>query len=233
MPALPTARASNATFSPPTPPVAVFLGGTSGIGQGTAQAFARHTNGNAHIILAGRNCSAADAIFATFPNPTSPAAKHEFVQCDASLMRNVAATAADLRTRLTKINYLVLTCGALPNVWEVLRGIREPTAEGISDRLLAITYYARAKFALDLLPLLRAAREAGEDAHVLIVLAAGRGGPIDFEDMGLRKPYSLTTVRPTVVTYTDVMIEVSANSAPVELYILNVVFRVWLRSLLK
>lgn len=127
-------------------------------------------------------------------------------------MRNVAATAADLRTRLTKINYLVLTCGALPNVWEVLRGVREPTADGVSDRLLAITYYGRAKFALDLLPPLRAAREQGEDAHVSIVLAAGRGGPIDLEDMGLRKPYSLATMRPTVITYTDVMIEVSVDS---------------------
>ena len=213
MPPLSVVRAFNASFSPPTLPVAVFLGGTSGIGQGTAQAFARHTNGNAHIILAGRNRTAADTIFATFPKPTSTASKYEFVQCDASLMRNVVATTAELRARLTKINYLVLTCGALPNVWEVLRGTREPTAEGIPDRLLAITYYARAKFALDLLPLLRAAKEAGEDAHVLVVLAAGRGGPIDFEDMGLRKPYSLSTVRPTVVTYTDVMVEVSGNSS--------------------
>lgn len=215
MPSLSTVRASNASFSQPTPPVAVFLGGTSGIGQGTAQAFARHTEGNAHIILAGRNRAAADTIFATFPKSTSPASKYEFVQCDASLMRNVAATAADLRARLTKINYLVLTCGALPNVWEVLTGVREPTAEGISDRLLAITYYARAKFALDLLPLLRAAREAGENAHVLVVLAAGRGGPIDSEDMGLRKPYSLSTVRPTVITYTDMMVEVSGDGTSI------------------
>ncbi|KAI0736448.1 hypothetical protein C8Q72DRAFT_956766 [Fomitopsis betulina] len=237
-PPLSTARASNASFSPPTPPVVVFLGGTSGIGQGTAQAFARHTNGNAHIIQAGRNRSAAHAILATstvtFPNPTSPTAKHEFVQCDASLMRNVAATAADLRTRLTKINYLVLTCGALPNVWEVLRGVREPTADGVSDRLLAITYYGRAKFALDLLPLLRAAREQGEDAHVSIVLAAGRGGPIDLEDMGLRKPYSLATMRPTVITYTDVMIEVSVDMTFTHIcpgLVSTPLFRPWVRPL--
>jgi hypothetical protein len=36
-------------------PVALFIGGTSGIGRGTAEAFARHTKGNAHIIICGTN----------------------------------------------------------------------------------------------------------------------------------------------------------------------------------
>ncbi|KAH9933470.1 uncharacterized protein B0H18DRAFT_983871 [Fomitopsis serialis] len=190
MPPLASVRASNANFSPASPPVAIFLGGTSGIGRGTAQAFARHTNGNAHIIL------------------------YEFVECDASLMRNVAATTSSLRSRLTKVNYVVLTCGALPNAWQVLRGARAPTAEGIPDALLAVAYYARAKFALDLLPLLRAAREAGEDASLLNVLAAGRGGPVDLDDLGFQKPWSVRTLRPTVITYTDVMVESLAALAP-------------------
>jgi len=33
-----------------TLPVGVFVGGTSGIGQGLAEAFARHTGGNAKIM---------------------------------------------------------------------------------------------------------------------------------------------------------------------------------------
>jgi len=214
MPPLVAVRASNANFSPASPPVAIFLGGTSGIGQGTAQAFARHTNGNAHIILVGRNRTAANAIFASFPPPASPAAKYEFVECDASLMRNVAATTFSLLSRLTKVNYVVLTCGALPNAWQVLRGARAPTAEGIPDALLAVAYYARAKFALDLLPLLRAAREMGEDAAMLNVLAAGRGGPVDLDDLGFQKPWSVRTLRPTVITYTDVMVENLAALSP-------------------
>lgn len=43
-------------------PVAVFVGGTSGIGQGMAEAFNRHTKGNAHIVLVGRNRDAAEGI---------------------------------------------------------------------------------------------------------------------------------------------------------------------------
>ncbi|KZT70869.1 NAD(P)-binding protein [Daedalea quercina L-15889] len=239
MPPLAAVRESNALWSPPTPPVAIFVGGTSGIGQGTAQAFARHTKGNAHIILAGRNRAAADAIFTTFPEPTSPASKYEFVHCDATLMRNVAATTSGLCSRLKKVNYLVLTCGALRNPWEVLRGVREPTAEGIPDTLLAITYYARAKFALDLLPLLRAAKDAGEDAHVLIVLAAGHGGPVDLDDIGLRKPYTLSTARPTVVTYTDVLVESLSALAPEVTFthicpglVSTPLFRPWARPLM-
>jgi len=43
-------------------PVAVFVGGTSGIGQGMAEALNRHTKGNSHIILVGRSKEAAEDI---------------------------------------------------------------------------------------------------------------------------------------------------------------------------
>ena len=45
-----------------TNPVAVFVGGTSGIGQGMAEAFAKLTNGKATIIIVGRNKAAAQSI---------------------------------------------------------------------------------------------------------------------------------------------------------------------------
>jgi hypothetical protein len=54
MPNLSVLRALSAsklsTTSSKTVPVGVFIGGTSGIGQGMAEAFAKHTNGNAHIM---------------------------------------------------------------------------------------------------------------------------------------------------------------------------------------
>jgi NAD(P)-dependent dehydrogenase (short-subunit alcohol dehydrogenase family) len=57
MPCLSDVRAANAAIlgALKNVPVAVFVGGTSGIGQATAEAFARHTKGNAHIIICGRN----------------------------------------------------------------------------------------------------------------------------------------------------------------------------------
>ena len=208
MPSLAAVRQSNATFSPATPPVAIFIGGTSGIGQGTAQAFARHTKGNAHIILVGRNRAAAEAIIETFPKHENP--NYEFVQCDASLIKNIPETTSTLLARLPKVNYLVLTCGVLASVGDILRGVRHFTDEGL-DMVLELAFYARVKFMLDLLPLLQKAKDAGEDARVLNVAAAGHGGPIDLDDMGLRKTYGPKTVRPTLATYTDMVMEVSAQ----------------------
>ena len=201
MVALAAARAANAAFSPSYFPVAVFVGGTSGIGRATAEAFARYTKGNAHIVIVGRNKAAADEIIASFPKPTQPEAKHEFVQSDLFLMRNVQATAALLRARLPKINFLVLSAGLFN-----FRG-RDETAEGI-DKRLGLHYYSRWKLVLDLLPLVRAAKDAGEDAKIMSVLAPGHGGAVNLDDLGMKKSYSLARAGLTSPTYNDLMFEV-------------------------
>lgn len=154
MTSLAAARAANAAFAPKYLPVAIFVGGTSGIGQAMVESFARHTKGNAHIIICGRNEKAAKSIIATFPKPTvSAGAQHEFVHCDAVLMKNVHTTAIDLLARLPKINFLVLSPGVL-----TMKG-RDETEEGI-DKKLALHYYARWKFTKELMPLLRNAKGA-------------------------------------------------------------------------
>ncbi|KAJ6596741.1 hypothetical protein B0H10DRAFT_2167703 [Mycena sp. CBHHK59/15] len=198
MPSLSTVRAANAKFSPAYMPTAIFVGGTSGIGQGVAEAFAHHTHGNANIVLVGRNRAAAEAIIASFPRPTVPGVTHEFLQCDATLMSNVRAAAASLLARRPHVNFLVMSAGVM-----TLAG-RDETAEGI-DRKLALHYYSRWAFADALLPALRAAHEAGEDAKVLSVLSAGHGGPIDLEDLGLKKGFSLPAASTVAPTYNDLM----------------------------
>ena len=65
MPSISKIRADNAVFSPSYLPVALFVGGTSGIGQAAAEAFARYTKGDAHIIICGRNRAAAESIIAS------------------------------------------------------------------------------------------------------------------------------------------------------------------------
>jgi NAD(P)-dependent dehydrogenase (short-subunit alcohol dehydrogenase family) len=130
------------------------VGGTSGVGEAMAKAFARYTKGNARIIIVGRNKAAAEAIFASFPKPTAVSDSgplHGFVHCDATLMKNVHATAKDLLAKLHTINFLILSPGYLAT------GGRDETEEGI-DKRLALSYYARWKFIQDLMPLLQKAK---------------------------------------------------------------------------
>jgi NAD(P)-dependent dehydrogenase (short-subunit alcohol dehydrogenase family) len=172
-----------------------------------AEAFARYTNGNAHIIICGHNRAAAQAIIASFPKPTitagsGPQPAHEFVQCDATLMKNVKTITTELLSCLPKVNFLVMSPGFL-----MLMG-RDETEEGI-DKKLALNYYARWKCLYEVAPLLTAAKDKGEDAKVMSILAAGKGGQIDLDDLGLKKNYSVRNAVMASLTYTDLMMEVS------------------------
>jgi NAD(P)-dependent dehydrogenase (short-subunit alcohol dehydrogenase family) len=148
------ARAANASFAPSYEPVALFIGGTSGIGQSMAEILAGHLKGKAHIVICGRNKKAADSVLASLPKPTKefkPEPMREFVHCDATTMSNVHATTTDLLARLPKIDFLILSIGIVN-----MQG-RSETEEGI-DKKLALDYYARWKFIRDLMPLLRKAK---------------------------------------------------------------------------
>lgn len=198
-------RSSNAAFHSSYPPVAVFVGGTSGIGQGMVECFARLTEGKGSIIIVGRNRVAAESIFASLP----PAGKstREFIQCDASLMSNVQTASQEIRSRYNKINYLILSPGVLS-----FKG-RDETSEGI-DKKLAVHYYARWRFIHDLLPSLERAKEAGEEAKTISVLAAGQGGKIDVDDLGLKKGFSLANAALAAPTYNDLMLESYSSLHP-------------------
>jgi len=90
---------------------------------------------------------------------------------------------------------------------------RDETVEGL-DKKLALNYYARWKFINDLMPLLRKAKDAGEDAKVMSVLGAGTGGVIDLDDLGVKKRYNLYTAGVAAATYNDLMIESFAARQP-------------------
>ncbi|KAG6810407.1 hypothetical protein H0H92_011995 [Tricholoma furcatifolium] len=202
-------KAANSAFNPAYTPVAIIVGGTSGIGQGIAEAFAQHTKGNAHIVLIGRNRAAAEAIIAQFPKPTESGAKftHEFVQCDVTRMKNIEAVTKDLVSRLPKINFLFMSPGIM-----TMKG-RNETEEGI-DTKLAVHYYARWKFIDGLLPALVKAKDAGEDAKVMSVLAAGKGGEINLDDLGLKKTFSVKNAALQAPTYNDLMLQDYAAKYP-------------------
>ncbi|KAJ6527074.1 hypothetical protein B0H19DRAFT_881719, partial [Mycena capillaripes] len=208
MPPLAQVLKSNASFLPKSQiPVALFLGGTSGIGQAMARRFAQYTNGESHVIIVGRNQAAARATISSFPAPGSKGT-YEFVECDATLMENVGATTTSLLARVPKLNFLVLS----PGFFTIIAG-RDETREGI-DKKLALLYYARWKFIYDLLPLLQNASKSSEDAKVYSVLGAGTGGKIDLDDLGLKKRYTALKAAMAAATYTDLMMGKFAADNP-------------------
>jgi len=200
---LPALRASNAkAFSAlPSRSVGVFVGGTAGIGQAMAETFASSTKGST-LVIVGRNRASAEKLFNSLRESGSDG-DYEFVECDATLMKNVKHAAGEILSRHPKINYLVFSQGYL-----TLDGYT-PTSEGI-DKKLALNYYSRFRFITDLLPALQRGQEEDNVGKVMSVLAPGKGGPIDdfVDDMGLKDHYSTTSAKNAAPTYNDLMMEV-------------------------
>ncbi|KAJ6559335.1 NAD(P)-binding protein [Mycena sp. CBHHK59/15] len=193
MPSLAVTRASNAQYAAKTRPVLVVFGGTSGIGAGIVQAFARHTHGVVHVVVVGRSKPSADALFASLPQ--HPESLYEFLPIDCTLMRNVKAASRELSARLTKINYLVLSQGYFH--------LGDPPTDDGLDPLHALMVYGRVRAALELAPRLQAAAALGEDARIMTVSRAGSGGPINLDDVALQH-LSMFKMRGALVTYTDI-----------------------------
>ncbi|KAI0787243.1 NAD(P)-binding protein [Irpex lacteus] len=182
----------------PYRPVAVFVGGTAGIGAAMAKAFASHRNGDAHIVIVGRNRQAAEEIIASLPKPA-----------EGNPLMNSSNTTTDLVRRLPKINFLVLSAGFLTT-----QG-RNETDEGI-DKRLALHYYSRWRLIYDLIPLLQKAVDANEDAKVMTVLnsTARSDGDIDLDDLGLKKNYSPTAAAKYGWACSNAMVESFAEKYP-------------------
>ena len=192
-----------------SPPVAVFIGGTSGIGDAMVRAFAQYTNGNASIAIIGRNKEAGERILSELPKPDSAigAPERVFIQCDVSLMRNVSSAVKQLTASFTKINYLVLSTGFLDF------SERKETPEGLEYRL-AVSYYSRWFFIRELVGLVEKAKDDGEETAVMSVLAPGYGGEIDQGDWEVKKDYSTMKCVFAAATYNDLLVESFAERHP-------------------
>ncbi|KAG8946191.1 hypothetical protein FRC04_012046 [Tulasnella sp. 424] len=201
-------RASNAAFTWAYRPTALFIGGTSGVGQGAAEAFARATQGRAHILICGRNRKAAERIIETFPK--HPESKYEFVECEATLMKNVVKVAEEVKHKITDadgkmptLNYLIASQGIMTLDWF------DPTSEGI-DKKLALHFYGRWK----LLPLLDKASNEGDEARVMSIFAPGVSDALDTSDLGLKKTYSPPKVLKQAALYNDNFVAEYATRYP-------------------
>jgi NAD(P)-dependent dehydrogenase (short-subunit alcohol dehydrogenase family) len=185
MVALDAVRASNASLkSLPSGLVAVFVGGTSGIGLFTARELVRNTTAP-HIYLIGRNQTEATKIIQELKNINS-SSEVSFIQKDVSLLKNVDEACNEIKSKEKQVNLLFMTCG-----YFVLTG-RNETPEGL-DHKFALHYYTRMRFVDQLQPLLNAAATSKTLSRVVAVLDPQPGLRLtpNLSDLDLKTTFSL------------------------------------------
>jgi NADP-dependent 3-hydroxy acid dehydrogenase YdfG len=106
-------RSSNARIgeSLPAGMVAVFVGGTSGIGEATMKLFAKHAV-EPHIYFVGRSDRAAVRIINEL-TAINPGGQYHFIQADLSLLQNVDDVCHNIKSHEELINLLFLTSGTM------------------------------------------------------------------------------------------------------------------------
>ena len=173
-------QASNALINDATAPrVAVFVGGTSGIGKLTVRALVA-TGASVRIYLVGRKSSEERThTFIQELHALNPKADVIWTEGEVALLAETKRICEAIKGKESRIDLLFLTTGYAPF------GTRRETAEGL-EIVQSLEYYARMLFILHLLPLL----DAAEAPKVVSVLAGGleRAGSLDLDDLDLKKP---------------------------------------------
>ncbi|MCJ1402181.1 hypothetical protein MMC11_005401 [Xylographa trunciseda] len=148
--------------------VAVFVGGTNGVGETTVRQFAKHA-AQPRLYIVGRSQAAGDRITAEC-RALNPEGTFVFLQRDTSLMRNVDEICNELARKEEVVNLLFLTVGTLQVGIKTAEGLHYPAA---------LTVYARNRFISNLLPLIRRGKCL---RRVVSVYGATLEGPINMAD---------------------------------------------------
>ncbi|KAM0750476.1 hypothetical protein T439DRAFT_326443 [Meredithblackwellia eburnea MCA 4105] len=183
----------------PTPFRALCVGATAGIGQGAAEHLSA-IGPNSHVVIAGRNVQAADAI-----SNSAPHKNIHFKPLEVVSMKGVKAFCANVADELAsnseqanevwgpaepgqkrKLSALVLSAGFLSTY-------RITTDEGL-EKGMAASYYSRQLIIRELLTL----GALKDDAIIINVLNAQVGDPsgktVVFDDMYLKNTSILKAV---------------------------------------
>ena len=182
-------RRINADYYKNRPFVAVFVGGTQGIGRYAAEALANlystQPETALRVYIIGRNKSSADQVLESCRRHCA-LGEFIFVQADnLALIGDVDATSAKIlnmeRERQDpRIDLLVQTQA------QILFGPRKDTGEGL-DQMMSLVYYSRIRFISQLMPLLEVS-SSPDGAHVVSVDAAGTVGKLFRNDLSLLDP---------------------------------------------
>lgn len=103
-------RISNANFKDSNKAdgqVAVFIGGTSGIGMGTLKQFAKQAN-SPKIYIAGRSKSAATPLLKELES-LNPTGTYIFQETEISLLKNADEVCEEIKTKEEKVDLLFMS----------------------------------------------------------------------------------------------------------------------------
>jgi NAD(P)-dependent dehydrogenase (short-subunit alcohol dehydrogenase family) len=201
-------QASNAQLNDAnTPRVAVFVGGTSGIGKLTLHALVA-TGANLRIYLVGRPSSEERSrTFIQELQTSNPNAQVIWIEAEVSLLAQGKTACDIIKSKESHIDLIFLTAGYSPF------GVRQETSEG-REISLVLAYYTRALFVSSLLPLL----EKAESPRVVSVLGGGmeRTSSINVDDIDLKKPgsFGITTAQPHYLALNTVFLDKLASEHP-------------------
>ncbi|KAK4142521.1 uncharacterized protein C8A04DRAFT_13134 [Dichotomopilus funicola] len=181
-------RASNARIPECLPAglVAVFVGGTSGIGEATMKELAKHAV-QPRIYFLGRSERAAVRITNELA-AINPGGQYHFLQADLSLLQTVDEVCYELKGHEGVINLLFLTAGTMVTGKETPEHLYYPTA---------LNYYSRIRLIVNLLPLLQ---KAPFLRRVVTVFGGTKEGAVsvgDLQGRSLGLPLSSRTCPPT------------------------------------
>ncbi|OJJ31411.1 hypothetical protein ASPWEDRAFT_54580 [Aspergillus wentii DTO 134E9] len=201
MVSLKAVQASNAGLRALPNITALFVGGTSGIGQSTLRQLAREADTPTAYIV-GRNESKAGPFLAEL-RQLNPKGRFNFIEADVSLIRNVDAACKQVLEQEKHLNFLFMTPGGIS------LGGRNETIEGI-DHLFALRYYSRMRFVQNLLPLL----ESAGPSRVVSIYGGGFEFSINTDDLDLKHNFSLLNAYKHSITMTSLSMERLAEKHP-------------------
>jgi NAD(P)-dependent dehydrogenase (short-subunit alcohol dehydrogenase family) len=181
-------KASNENIDDITAPrVAVFAGGTSGIGKLTIKALVS-AGASLKIYLVGRKNS-SERMQEYIKGLTAINSKAEIIwtEGEISLLAETKRVCEGIKQKESHVDLLFLTAGYAPF------GGRNETPEGV-EITQSLGYYSRILFIQHLLPLLKKAEGA---PRVISVLAGGleRANSIDVDDLDLKKPGNFSAMK--------------------------------------
>ncbi|KAF2716718.1 hypothetical protein K431DRAFT_256998 [Polychaeton citri CBS 116435] len=157
--------------------VAVFVGGTNGVGETTVRQFARYAS-QPRVYIVGRSQEAGERIVAEC-KAVNPDGTFVFLKRETALMRDVDGICNELIEKEEAINLLFLTVGTLQIGIKTEEGLHYPAA---------LTIYARNHFISRLLPQIRQAKRLRRVISVYGATFEGQISMLDFQGWKLFRP---------------------------------------------